>query len=105
VFELGGGCRREKALRLFKTEKTEKNKQKRTEETEEDRHYSKQKRTGIIRLQVSVREGIMMVVLDVGSGRTSDDSGSKSTRGRERNSLLPLHFPLRAAGVLVRRWI
>jgi hypothetical protein len=41
-------------------------------------------------------EGITMVAMDFQSGKTSDDSGSKSTRGCTRNSLLPLHFPLQA---------
>jgi hypothetical protein len=42
-----------------------------------------------------------MIVMHFQRGRTSDDSGSKSTRGCERNSLLPLHFPLRASGGFV----
>ena len=37
-----------------------------------------------------------MLAMDLQSGRIRDASGSKSTRGSTRNSLLPLYFPLRA---------
>ena len=41
-----------------------------------------------------------MVVMDFQGGRISDDSGSKSTRGRKRNSLLSMPFRCRQRAFL-----
>ncbi len=45
---------------------------------------------------VGTSGGITMVAMDFQSGRIGGDSASKSTRGCTRNSLPPMHFPLRA---------
>ncbi len=46
--------------------------------------------------ELSAWADITMLAMDFQSGRILGDRGSKSTRGSTRNSLLPLHFPLRA---------
>ncbi|MCL4206528.1 MAG: hypothetical protein KJ000_28935 [Pirellulaceae bacterium] len=43
--------------------------------------------------------GIVIVVMDFQSGRIGETSASKPTRGCLFKSLLPMPFPLRAAGV------
>ena len=55
--------------------------------------------TGIFRrfrFQGGAWEAITMLVIDFECGRIRDVSGSKPTRKVRRNSLLPMHFPLRA---------